>query len=150
MSNVVPLPQPEPHVEFVWIKPDDVPHEWDLVLPGIERVAQYGDHWRPEDVYMELRQGNAHLHVARIDGQYAGFIVAKPSRGYDGLTLHVWIVYAVPGRMCLHRYAMGQLKQWAKDMGARRMTFTSPRTGWNKLARKLGFESALVLYEQEV
>lgn len=150
MSMVIPLTRPEPAVEFIWVKPDDISHEWDTVLPGVERVAQYADHWRPEDVYMELRLGNAHLHVCRIDGRYAGFIVAKQSRDYDGPTLHAWVVYAVPGKACLHRHAMGQLKQWAKDMGARRITFTSPRKGWDRLARKLGFEPAMQLFECEV
>jgi hypothetical protein len=148
--TVVTMPQPAPQIEYVWIKPDDVTHEWDLILPGLEVVAQHGDHWRPEDVYMALRQGAANLHVIRTGGRYSGFIVAKPSYGYDGPVLHVWAAYAVPGMPSLRKATRDQLRQWARDMGARRITFTSPRKGWERLVRQLGFEPTLTIYEQEV
>lgn len=150
MSNVVPISKPEPQIEHVWIAPDDVPAEWDLVLPGVEEVAQYGDHWRPEDVYMALRQGASHLHVVKADGRYAGFVVTTPSRGYDGPTLHVWIAYAVPGGPPLPPATVLKFREWAAAMNARRVVFTSPRKGWERLARRLGFAPTLITYELEV
>ena len=149
MSNVVPIPKPEPAAVFDWVAPDDVPAQWDLVLPAIAEVAVHGDHWRPEDVYMALRQGASHLHVIQLDGRYAGCIVTTPTRAHDGMTLHVWIGFSTPD-VNLHAATMAQLHDWARNLKARRIVFTSPRRGWERLARKLGFTPTLTTYECEV
>jgi len=150
VSNVHPLPKPEPRIDHVWIPPDEVSEQWDLVQAGVEEVAQYGDHWRAEDVYMALRQGTSHLYVIMVDGVYAGFVVVTPTRGHDGPTLHVWIAYAVPGGPPLHPATVARFKDWATAIKARRILFTSPRKGWDRLARRLGFTPTLVTYELEV
>ena len=88
MTAVATLPKREPIASWQWIGPDDVAAVWDQLRAGMEEVSQHGDHWRAEDVYMALRQGQVALHLALVDGQYAGFVVAMPSRGYDGPVLH--------------------------------------------------------------
>ena len=148
--SVVTLPQPEPETTFAWVPPDDVGDVWDTVRDGLDEVARYGDHWRTEDVYMALRQGQTNLHIARVDGHYAGFVVATPARGYDGPTLHVWAVYAVPGFPKLHAACFEQLRRWAADMRAKRITFTSPRKGWERLGERFGFVPGLTIFECEV
>jgi hypothetical protein len=149
MTNIHPLPRPAPKTEFVWVEPDDVSAQWDLVRPAIENVAEHGDHWRPEDVYMALRQGASHLHVIQVDGRYAGCIVTTPTRTYDGPVLHVWVGFSTPD-VTLHAPTMAQLLEWARNIKARRIEFASPRRGWERLARKLGFVPKMTVYEYEV
>jgi hypothetical protein len=150
MSTVTQLQPRPPEATFAWVQPDDIGDVWDTIRDGLEEVARHGDHWRPEDVYMALRQGQTNLHLARVDGQYAGFVIATPARGYDGPTLHVWAVYAVRGFPRLHAECFAQLRSWAADMKARRITFTSPRKGWERLGKRFGFVPGLTIFECEV
>jgi hypothetical protein len=150
VTAVAQLPQRVPQATFEWIAQDAVHDVWETVREGLEEVSRYGDHWIPEDVYMALRQGQANLHIARVDGCYAGFIVAMPSRAWDGPVLHVWAVYAVPGFPRLRRECFAKLREFALDMHAKRITFTSPRKGWEKLGRVFGFEPRLTIFECEV
>lgn len=148
--TVVPLPKPAPETVFVSILPDDVSAIWDGLRQGLEAVRHYADHWRPEDVYMALRQGQAYLHIAYVDGRYAGFTVSLPSRAHDGPVLHVWAVYAVPGLPRLRAECMAHLRRLADEMKARRITFTSPRKGWERVGKRYGFEPTLTIFECEV
>ena len=148
--SVVPIAQAAPRTTFDWVAPDDVTLIWDLILPGLEAVSQHGDHWRTEDVYLSLRQGQAALHLAFVDGQYGGFIVTLPSRGFDGPVLHVWAVYAVPRMRRVHEECFKKLRELADSIKARRITFTSPRKGWERLGEKFGFAPTLTIFECEV
>ena len=148
--SVVALPRTEPQATFEWVPPDAISDVWDMVRDGIEEVARHGDHWRPEDVYMALRQGQANLHIAYVDGRYSGLIVAMSSRAYDGPILHVWAVYAVPGMPRLRRECYAKLQEFARNMQARRIIFTSPRRGWERVGRLFGFKPALTIFECEV
>jgi hypothetical protein len=150
VTEVAALPQRKPIVIWSWYPPDAVSDVWDTIKAGLEEVARYGDHWRPEDVYMALRQGHAALHLVNVAGRYGGFMVTVPSRSWDGPVLHVWAVYAVPGLPRLRRECFGKLRELATEMKARRITFTSPRKGWEKLGRVFGFEPALTIFECEV
>ncbi len=141
---------PEPEVVFEWVKPEDVSRVWDLVLPGIQKVAAHDRHWRPEDVYMALRQGTSVLHCIRHGGVYCGSIVTTQVLDHDGLVLHVWSGFSDPDGVNLHEATMAQLREWGASIGARYIRFASPRRGWDKLARKLGFEPTLITYECEV
>ena len=148
--SVVQMARPSPTVGFEIVSPDDVSAVWDLIRPGLDEVANFGDHWRPEDIYMALRQGSAHLHLAKVESAYAGFVVAMPSRTYDGPVLHVWAVYAVPGFPRLRRECFAKLHELAVAIKARRITFTSPRKGWERLGERFGFSPVLTIFECEV
>jgi len=134
---------------FEWVPPGDLHDYWDLILPGLEKVKKHGDRWRTEDAYASIRAGQSNLHIGYLDRQYAGFFILTPQQSYDGPVLHIWALYSeIPG--LLGEEGMGQLKEWAKSMKAKRITYQSPRKGWEKVGQELGFTPITTIYEIEV
>ena len=118
----------------------DIKQEWTWIRPRLERLLGKikSDGWIIEDVYASLVTSHATLYAG--DG---GFAVLQVFPHYTGKRLHVWILETVnPER---HLEALLTL---AKEHGASRITFESPRKGWAKRAERLGFKAARVVYER--
>jgi hypothetical protein len=91
------------------------------------------DDWIPEDVYHSIKLGDASLYVFQEAGQFAGFVVLRRLvREFSGhVDCHIWLAYSESGRDA-YQAAEAFIKGAAKHMGAQRITFSSPRTGWAK------------------
>lgn len=136
--------------ELRLIAQDDLHAFWPLVKRGVETVAERGsDGWLPEDVYVALRQGVSLLYVGFIDQYYVGFAVLTPAVGWNGPLLHLWLVYSRGERDTLETF-LPDLLAIAHERGAKRITMSSPRKGWEKRALQLGFHPTLQHYALEV
>lgn len=134
-----------------YIHPTQISQAWDGIAPGIGAVrSKGGDHWRPEDVYMALKQGGSTLHIAKEGGEYVGFVVLTPTQGYDGPVLHVWLAYSCRPDIDVLGMGLNEIDKLANQMQARRLTFSSARKGWDRHGEKLGWNPILTVYEREV
>jgi hypothetical protein len=141
---------PDRKLTFEWIDPARLHGCWELIRLGLLKIVPHStDRWIPEDIYMAIRTGTAHLHLGTRDGQYAGFLVTQKQQAWDGQVLHVWCAYSASEDDVLHD-GMDQIKEWAQNMAATRITFASPRAGWEKVAPKYGFKPAHTIFEMEV
>lgn len=86
------------------------------------------DDWIPEDVYHEIRSGKAALYMFGD-----GFLVLqKTETPYTNLpALHVWLAYNADGQD-VYAEGMALIRHLAEQMDAARITFGSPRLGWQK------------------
>lgn len=124
---------------------------WATIRPGLEITAKKASgNWIPEDVWMELKTGGAVLHMVLVDMHYRGFLVSKTIEHFDGKTLLLWIGYSFESGKDLLLDNIEQVKEWAANIGAKRVQWQSPRKGFAKLAPKLGFEPMMTIYEYEV
>jgi len=146
----VKIHQIRPKPEFSWVDPANLAETWDKIRNGLDLVWAHGDHWLVEDVYTAIKTGGAHLHLATVGGCYAGFVIAQPQQAPDGAILHLWALYAVDGNREHFIDWLAQIDEWARQIKAKRITFHSPRKGWEKLGQKLGFEYRMAIFERAV
>lgn len=100
---------------------------WEEVKNGLEQVRQYShEAWIAEDVYAEIKNGTATLHLEKDGG---GFVVLQRQQHYDGPALHIWCAYSKSLKP-LETY-IKELEVMARNMGAKRLTLSSKRN-WQK------------------
>lgn len=130
----------------------DLQMVWPQVKPGLKEVIRRAPaHWIPEDVYHALRANIASLHIATDprDGEYLGFVVLMRVDAWDGPTLHIWAAHNTGARDVLVE-AVGEIVGMARNINARRVTFSSQRRGWERTAALLGFRPATQNFEMEI
>lgn len=137
-------------INLQWINPINLHDHWDTIKEGLEKVSVVGEGWIPEQVYMAIAQGQAYLHIAYHDESYAGFVITQNTQGYIGMTLHVWAVYSNMNDFDILGQCMPTFQEWANKIQAKKITFSSKRKGWSKMAEKLGFKPSVTFYEIEV
>jgi hypothetical protein len=102
------------------------------------------DGWIPEDVYCFLVGNHATLYVN--DGEWRGFVILQLLPNYAEKRLHIWLASGQGELMGF----LDEIKEIAKSSGAKRITFESPRKGWEKRAPFYGFEPKRTVYEMEL
>lgn len=133
--------------ELVYVHPNELQGSWDQVKEGLQKIhARASDGWIAEDVYAAIKGGNSTLHLCYVDQEYVGFIVLTPMQGYDVRKLHIWCAYNIGETSNLELF-IAQLENMARSIGARKLTFASPRR-WER--RLPDFRLATTYYEKEV
>ncbi len=104
---------------------------WPWVSDGLwEIIERTNPTWIPEDVYTELKAGQAALMTIEDD---RGFVIVKRLQDYDGPSLFLWAIWG-PGELAtLYEQIMDELDKFAKAAGCRRIRMMSPRKGWHKV-----------------
>lgn len=113
------------------IAPAQLRSVWLDVKRGLESMP--AEDWIAEDVYHAIASGDAALYVFRESGTFAGFVVLRRlTAEFSGeIHCHIWLAYSESTRDA-YSAAESFIKESAKHMGASRITFSSPRTGWAK------------------
>lgn len=121
-------------MHFDLISPASLRAVWDDVRAGLDKMPP--EDWIAEDVYHAIMSGQAALYVGRCDQQFAGFVVLQRHvADYSGVvSCHIWLAFNDGGQEA-YDAALGLYRQVAKQMGASRITFCSPRSGWAKRYR---------------
>lgn len=133
--------------EFRWVSPADLGQVWPTIRPGLEITAKKAPGgWLPEDVYMQVKTGDAVLHTAIVDNYFKGFLVSKSIDALEGRKLLLWICHIQDDLLADN---LDHIKEWARNIGAGKVQFQSPRKGWEKRAVALGFVPTMVIYEAE-
>lgn len=138
-------------VNLQTVKPEDLHFVWQTIKPGIEKAAHFAQGaWIPEDAYSSIQHGQASLFLWSVDKRYAGSIIVMTRAGFEGKTLHIFSLYVEPEYGEHIDANMDQIDELARNHGCRKITFQSPRRGWDKRAERLGFEPVTTTYEKEV
>lgn len=137
-------------IELKHIPPAELYKWWEVVKPGLVEVQKYGrDGWLIEDVYLAIKNGASQLHIGIREKYYRGFIVTTGLPGFRGPVLHIWATYTNSKEDEIGAF-WESLIEMAKGAGFKRMTFHSPRKGWERRLSKYGFEPEQVIYTKEV
>lgn len=123
------MPEKNDAPQIVAVALDDV---WDDLRPRLDKLCKrFGLDWRSEDVYMEVRQGYFTILRAADEPIYA-VVRKRPMRhSPDRDELFIWIV-AGDGDDIIKRFQPA-FDQLARDGGAERMVFETPRSGFQRL-----------------
>lgn len=130
------------------IAPKDIGNDWERVRAGLLVVKQMTtDDWLPEDVYMLLKNGGATLYIGEDDeGDYQGFIVLRLIPTFHGSKVEVWCAHSSTRRPIMERY-WPEVQAIAKQAGASRISFSSAREEWHRVAPRLGFTPKQTSFE---
>lgn len=133
------------------IPAQDLIYEWERVRAGLLEVQKHSvEDWLPEDVYMTIKQGGATLWMAEDEqGDYLGFVILQVIPTFHSKRLHVWCAYGNNNRPVLRRF-LGEIKELAKQAGARKITFLSPRDEWLAVGKRGGFKPTQTTFELEI
>lgn len=110
---------------------------WFEVRRGLEIVLRHSaEDWIPEDVWSALTGGKAHLFMSD-DGS---FVVVT----YGDTNMHVWCAY---GNLDAHEPEVCELARLA---GKKKLTFASPRKGWERRLKNRGWKPVQVFFEKDL
>jgi hypothetical protein len=141
---------PPPQPRFCLIEPGELRHAWAFVRPALDTLDR-PDGWLPEDVYLLLRSNGATLYlIYDKTGSPAGFFILRLIQDFDGARVHIWILHAVDADFDVMAEFDDELQQLARRAGAVRLTFSTNRPGWHKVAPKYGFSPREITYEKPV
>jgi hypothetical protein len=132
-----------------YIPPDDLQDVWSIVLPGLKLVRRKSkSHWIPEDVYAQIKTGQATLHIAYVEHTYAGFVIIQVQPHWDGKNFHLWCGFSA-GEYDVLEIFLPELERMARSIKAKRMTFWSPRR-WDRRIAKFGYVPTQTEYAKEL
>jgi len=132
--------------QLVPVSPAGLAAVWPRVRPGLDSMDK-GDGWIPEDLYMALKNNSATLYMVTIDGKEHGFLVLRLLPDFDGPRLHIWVLHS-NSKVNLMAEFSDELDAIGKSNNATRITFSSTRNGWNKVAPKHGFSVRETVYQR--
>jgi hypothetical protein len=135
---------------FVLIDAAGLRDAWAFVRPALDTMER-ADGWIPEDVYLTIRSNGASLYMIYDEtGAKAGFFILRLIQEFDGGRVHIWILYARDADFDVMAAFDDDLQNIARNAGARRLTFSTNRPGWHKLAPRYDFTPREIMYEKTV
>ena len=121
---------------------DDIADVFPIIEPFIERLYLEFGGLPPKDVKRKLLSRAATLHLVGDDA----FIVAQWSED----RCHVLCAASMVGHVGDWSAIISSTANYVKQLGCSKLTFTSPREGWGRVAPKLGFRAESITYAMEV
>lgn len=104
---------------------------WPWVREGLDGIVEKTHPtWIPEDVYADLKGGQASLFTI---GERSAFFIAKRITDYDGLTFFIWALWG-PGELGdIGDDVRDDIETFARSAGCRHIRMMSPRRGWSRV-----------------
>ena len=129
-------------LEFLPVKPFQIPIIWSKILPDILNVKE-GIGVPLDELKHTLEAGLATVLLLREHEKYQGVIVYQSV----GSTLHLWLVNSSTG---VPPASWEALQRFASEAGYERISFTSARKGWERLASRLGYGPEAMTYVKDL
>lgn len=121
-------------MELVLITPNALRGHWERIKASLEAVRDKAkDDWICEDVYHAIKAGDAACHIGIGGTGYLGCMVTQliPAEFSREPLFHIWIVHSL-GDQDVFEAGQTLIQRMAKAAGASKITFGSPRLGWQK------------------
>lgn len=125
----------------------EVREAWGWIRNGLlDVIARARAIYTPEDVYIAIAGGQAHVYEIEHAGDALGFAVLQKIADPDGAALFIWALWAEPGALALKSVTLfTELDNLARSIGARRIRMHSPRKGWVRY-----MDNVSTIFEREV
>lgn len=128
------------------LEPTDIRRVWPRIKPDVENLLrETGADFFPEHVFAKCLNGVAHLYTAS-----EGWVVLEPQRNPYTLDYEilVWLAYG-KGVNLIEMY-QAQIDAIAREAGATRLVFYSPRRGFERVAPAFGWTPVTTMYEKKL
>jgi len=116
------------------LQPEELRNYWPEIEYGLKEVLRKTPtaRWIPEDVYAAILYKKAVCVMGMVNEDLHGFFVGKPHEN----GIFVWAVYS-EGNL---DEGVQHLMNYAKATNCKHISFQTDRKGWNKVAKKYGFQ----------
>ena len=121
---------------------EDLPDVFPIIKPFVERLYNSFGGYSSEDTYRLLEMRAATLHL--VEGE--GFFIAQWMPG----TCHILAAAAFEGCTSGIDGVISNTVSYAKKYHCSKITFSSPRRGWEKVAIRNGFHIDTITYAREI
>ena len=123
-------------IEFNFVPQEDIRKWWSTIKVGLDEIKEKnpGD-WIVEDVYADLFHQKSMLWVAMENNRFVGFLVLQQI----GQEIDIWAVWALENDYQRVEKGLQFIKNVAKKLNAKYLTFCSMRQGWQRKASSYGF-----------
>ena len=122
--------------EFNFIPQQEIRNWWATIKPGLEEIKlKSPEPWIVEDVYVDLFNQKSMLWVALEDRHFVGFFVLQQI----GQEIDVWAAWTLENDYQVVEKGLQFIKNVAKKLNAKYLTFCSMRQGWQRKASSYGF-----------
>lgn len=125
---------------FQAVVPENLAKAWAEIRAEVETI-ETPDGFIPEDVYCDIKVGQATLFFMYVDDKRVGWAVIK----LLGRDLHLWQVHGDNGYEVLKTFR-DEVMAVARTAKALEVTYGSSRGAWNKVAKDHGFKPRFVVY----
>lgn len=123
-------------IEFRHITAKDLRKWWPSVRFGLDKIKSHSpEDWLPEDVYTDCFNGVSSLWIVTENQRFAGFFVLQ----YNESKVHVWAAWTLENNYQIVDEGLKYIKDLASQVGAKYLTFSSHRRGWQRRAAVYGF-----------
>jgi hypothetical protein len=107
------------------------------------------DGWIVEDVYAAIKTSSATLFLILDGGLEVGVLVLRLVADYDGPRLHIWILQSDADFDVMTEFS-AVLDDLGRRANAGRITFSSTRSGWARVAPQHGFVLREAIYQRVI
>ncbi|NYR11273.1 hypothetical protein HC000_02005 [Pseudoalteromonas sp. MIP2626] len=122
--------------------PDEIGDVFPIIEPIINRLYLDFGGYSPEKIRHLLEIQAATLHIA--DGE--SFFIAQ----WSETTCHILAAASLSGHVKDFNQIISDTTIFFKQLGCSKITFTSPREGWGRVASRIGFHVESITYAKEV
>ena len=127
----------------------DIREVWDSVLPGLKEIKENFDpEWRPEDLYAGCLAKR--MHIFKPDATSNDFLLLSQNVSvYTGkVSLLVLVAYSKEGD-AVETY-QSEIDRIARESGCGLIDFYSPRLGWERHAKRHGYEPKATMFRRKL
>jgi len=122
--------------EFKYIEPSELRKWWPSIRKGLDIIKSHSpENWIPEDVYTDCFNKVSSLWVVIENQRFAGFFVLQNNDS----KVHVWAAWTLENNYQIVDEGLKYIKALAGQVGAKYLTFSSHRRGWQRRAAVYGF-----------
>ena len=123
-------------IEFNFVPQEDIRKWWSTIKVGLDEIREKnpGD-WIVEDVYVDLVHQKSMLWVVIENNRFVGFLVLQQI----GQEIDVWAAWTLENDYQVVEKGLQFIKNVAKKLNAKYLTFCSMRQGWQRKASSYGF-----------
>lgn len=137
-------------MDFILVAPEALRANWPTIKTSLEavRTKAEAEDWIDEDVYHAIKSGQSACHIAVNEHGYAGLLVTQLIQAEFSRepVFHVWIAHSL-GEASAIDEGIDLIYRMARVAGAKKITFGSPRLGWQKRFKLLSATYELPLTE---
>lgn len=141
-------------LQVIPVTAERAPAVWSYVRERLSQTeSEIGQVALPERVYGEWSAGRAFVLTIHWEGRLSGVVVLTGPEISDSMKKMLWVWVLAVDRVApaAMRHAINDwLAQAARNVGASSVAMASPREGWGRYLKSLGWKAVEVQYELEV
>jgi hypothetical protein len=142
-----------PDVTIQCVSPHHINAVWRSIVDGMIEVLDHADNEHgPQYVYQQLASGNYLLWLGLVEGEYGGFAISEIVQTETRIWVNIPYAYTVPEKAKLVDFRemfFPLIEDYAKSLNFSGVRFLTARSGFLKIAPKLGYKPRFVEYVKE-